>query len=138
VPTVELSSGRMHYDTAGPEDGRRVVCIHGYMMASSLWRPLSGLLAERGLRCLTPTWPLGAHTEPMRPEAELTMESVAALVWAFLAALNLDDVILLGVDTGGAIARIRVRGGACSAAHALGPRPRLRRARALRSRRPRR
>ena len=61
MPTVELSGGRIHYETAGPADGRRMVCIHGYLMASSLWRPLSGLLAERGLRCLAPTWPLGAH-----------------------------------------------------------------------------
>ena len=106
MSTVELSAGRIHYETAGPDGGRRVVCIHGYMMASSLWRPLSDLLAERGLRCLAPTWPLGAHSEPMRPEAELTMESVAALISEFLVALDLDDVILLGVDTGGAIAQL--------------------------------
>lgn len=49
MPTVELSGGRIHYETAGPADGRRVVCIHGYLMASSLWRPLSDLLAARGL-----------------------------------------------------------------------------------------
>ena len=106
MPTVELSAGRIHYETAGPEDGRPLVCIHGYMMASSLWRPLNGLLAERGLRCLAPTWPLGSHSEPMRPEPELTMESAAALVAEFLAALDLDDVIVLGVDTGGAIAQL--------------------------------
>ncbi len=106
MPTVELSVGRIHYETAGPEDGRRVVCIHGYLMASSLWRPLSDLLAGCGLRCVMPTWPLGAHSEPMRPEAELTMESVAALVAEFLAALELDDVIVVGVDTGGAIAQL--------------------------------
>ncbi len=53
-----------------------------------------------------PTWPLGAHREPMRREAELTMESIAAIVADFLAALDLDDVILLGVDTGGAIAQL--------------------------------
>ena len=106
VPVVALSAGRIHYETAGPEDGRQVVCIHGYLMTSSLWRPLSALLAERGLRCVMPTWPLGAHGEPMRPEAELTMESVAAIVAEFLAALELDDVILLGVDNGGAIAQL--------------------------------
>ena len=83
-----------------------MLCVHGYLMGGSLWRPLSGLLAERGLRCLMPTWPLGAHAEPMRREAELTMEGVAAIVAEFLAALDLDDVILLGVDTGGAIAQL--------------------------------
>jgi pimeloyl-ACP methyl ester carboxylesterase len=106
MSTVELSAGPIHYEHAGPADGRRVVCIHGYMMGSSLWRELSDLLSARGLRCLAPAWPLGAHTEPMRPDAELTMDSTAALVSEFLAALDLDDVILLGVDTGGAIAQL--------------------------------
>jgi pimeloyl-ACP methyl ester carboxylesterase len=106
VPTIELSAGRIHYETAGPKEGWRVLCVHGYLMGGSLWRPLSGLLAERGLHCLMPTWPLGAHTEPMRREAELTMEGVAAIVAEFLAALDLDDVIVLGVNTGGAIAQI--------------------------------
>jgi pimeloyl-ACP methyl ester carboxylesterase len=103
---VELSAGPIHCQTAGPEDGRPVVFIHGYLMGASLWRPLSGLLALRGLRCLMPTWPLGAHPEPMRRESELTMEGIAAIVADFLAALGLDDVILVGVDTGGAIAQL--------------------------------
>jgi pimeloyl-ACP methyl ester carboxylesterase len=106
MPSVELSAGPIHYEQAGPADGRQVVCIHGYLMGASLWRPLSGLLAERGLRCLAPTWPLGAHTEPMRPDFELTMESTAAIVSECLAALELDHVILVGVDTGGAIAQL--------------------------------
>jgi pimeloyl-ACP methyl ester carboxylesterase len=106
MPTVELSAGPIHYETAGPENGRPVVCIHGYLMGSSLWRPLGGLLGVRGVRCLMPTWPLGAHTEPLHRGAELTMESVAAIISEFLAALDLDDVVLLAVDTGGAIAQI--------------------------------
>jgi pimeloyl-ACP methyl ester carboxylesterase len=56
--------------------------------------------------CLAPTWPLGAHSEPMRDGADLTMEGVAALVAEFLEALDLHDVILVGSDTGGAIAQI--------------------------------
>jgi pimeloyl-ACP methyl ester carboxylesterase len=106
VATVELSAGPIHYDAVGPANGRPVLCVHGYLMGGSLWRPLGGLLAERGLRCVMPTWPLGAHREAMRREAELTMDGVAAIVAGFLAALDLDDVILLGVDTGGAIAQL--------------------------------
>jgi pimeloyl-ACP methyl ester carboxylesterase len=106
VPTVELRAGPIHYETAGPENGRPVLCVHGYLMGGSLWAPLGGLLAARGLRCVMPTWPLGAHPEPMRRDAELTLESVAALVADFLAALDLDDVTLVGVDTGGAISQL--------------------------------
>ena len=106
MPTVTLNAGTIHYENAGPPDGRPVVFIHGYSMGSSLWRPLSERLAARGFSCLAPTWPLGAHTEPMREGAELTMEGVAAIVGELLHALALEDVVLVGNDTGGAIAQL--------------------------------
>ena len=106
MPTVTLNAGTIHYENAGPPDGRPVVFIHGYSMGSSLWRPLSEQLAARGFSCLAPTWPLGAHTEPMREGAELTMEGIAAIVGELLHALALEDVVLVGNDTGGAIAQL--------------------------------
>ncbi len=106
MPTVTLNAGTIHYETAGPSDGRPVVFVHGYTMGSSLWRPLSERLAARGFSCLAPTWPLGAHTEPMLSGAELTIESIAAMVGELLDALALEDVVLVGNDTGGAIAQL--------------------------------
>lgn len=106
MPTVTLNTGTIHYENAGPPDGRPVVFIHGYSMGSSLWRPLSERLAARGFSCLAPTWPLGAHTEPMREGAALTMEGIAAIVGELLHALALEDVVLVGNDTGGAIAQL--------------------------------
>ena len=106
MPTVTLNAGTIHYENAGPPDGRPVVFIHGYSMGSSLWRPLSEQLAARGFSCLAPTWPLGAHTEPMREGAELTMEGIAAIVGELLHALALENVVLVGNDTGGAIAQL--------------------------------
>ena len=104
--TVALNAGTIHYEKSGPADGRPVVFVHGYAMGSSLWRPLSERLSARGLQCVAPTWPLGAQTEPMRDGAELTMESIAAIVGDLLEALELTDVVLVGNDTGGAIAQI--------------------------------
>jgi pimeloyl-ACP methyl ester carboxylesterase len=75
-------------------------------MGQSLWRPLSERLAARGLLCIAPTWPLGAHTEPMHPNAELTMEATAAMIGELIATLDLHDVVLVGNDTGGALAQI--------------------------------
>lgn len=106
MPTVTLNTGTIHYENAGPPDGRPVVFIHGYSMGSSLWRPLSEQLAALGFSCLAPTWPLGAHTEPMREGAALTMEGIAAIVGELLHALALEDVVLVGNDTGGAIAQL--------------------------------
>lgn len=106
MPAVTLTAGTIHYEDCGPAEGRPIVFIHGYAMSSSLWRPVAARLAGWGSRCLAPTWPLGAHTEPMGDGADLTMEGMAARVAEFLESLDLEDVVLVGNDTGGAIAQI--------------------------------
>ena len=106
MDTVDLSGGTIHYETAGPSTGRPVVFIHGYAMGGSLWRPLSTRLARHGLRCIVPTWPLGAHQQAMRPSADMTMRGLAAMVAEFLEVMSLDDVVLVGNDTGGAVAQV--------------------------------
>jgi hypothetical protein len=106
MPAVTLSSGSIIYENAGPADGRPMVFVHGFAMGSSLWRPLIERLGNNGFSCVAPTWPLGAHTEPMRPEADLTMEGIAAMVGELLETLGLEDAVLVGNDTGGAICQI--------------------------------
>lgn len=106
MSSVSLTAGSIHYDRWGPADGRTVVFIHGYAMGRSLWRPLIERLSARGLDCLAPTWPLGAHTEAMHEGADLSMEGVAATVAELLEALDLEDVVLVGNDTGGAVAQV--------------------------------
>jgi pimeloyl-ACP methyl ester carboxylesterase len=106
MPAVSLTMGNVHYENAGPDHGRPVVLIHGYAMGGSLWRPLTERLAADGFRCIAPTWPLGAHTEPMDRHAELTIEAIAAMVGELLDELSLEDVVLVGNDTGGAIAQV--------------------------------
>ncbi|MCV7176557.1 alpha/beta fold hydrolase [Mycolicibacterium sphagni] len=106
MDTVDLGGGTIHYETAGPSTGRPIVFIHGYAMGGSLWRPLSARLAQHGVRCIAPTWPLGAHQQAMAPSADMTMHGVAAMVAEFLDVLGLDDVVLVGNDTGGAIAQV--------------------------------
>lgn len=106
MPTIDLTSGTIHYTEAGPPDGRPVVCVHGYLMAGDLFAGLGERLAARGLRCIMPTWPLGAHPEPMRTGADLAPRGVAAIIAEFLAALELEDVVLLGNDTGGALSQV--------------------------------
>lgn len=106
MDTVDLSGGTIHYETAGPSTGRPVVFVHGYAMGGSLWRPLSTRLARHGLRCIIPTWPLGAHQEAMRDSADMTMRGVAAMVAEFLGKAGLEDVVLVGNDTGGAVCQV--------------------------------
>jgi pimeloyl-ACP methyl ester carboxylesterase len=104
MSTIKLDATTIHYEEQGPADGRPVVFVHGYAMGGSLGRGLGERLAAAGLRCIAPTWPLGAHTEPLA--APLTMEGAAEIVVELLVELELEDVVLVGNDTGGAIAQI--------------------------------
>lgn len=108
MDTVELRDGTIHYETFGPATGRPVVFVHGYAMGGSLWHPLSTRLASHGLRCIAPTWPLGAHQEAMRAGADMTMRGVAAMIAEFLDKAGLDDIVLVGNDTGGAVCQVVV------------------------------
>jgi pimeloyl-ACP methyl ester carboxylesterase len=103
--TVTLSSGVIEYHERGA--GRPVVFLHGIALHAGLWRGVVPPLAER-FRCITPTLPLGSHRHPMRPDADLTPTGLADLVAELLDALELDDVVLVGNDTGGALAQILV------------------------------
>src|SRR5262245_25738631 len=103
VPHTELSHGTLHYRESGA--GAPVVFLHGYLMGAGLWDPVVRLL-EGEFRCLVPELPFGAHPAPMRPDADLTAAGVGRLVADFLEAADLRDVILVGNDSGCAIAQV--------------------------------
>jgi pimeloyl-ACP methyl ester carboxylesterase len=101
---IELSLGVIEYrDTGG--SGPPLVMLHGFMMDASLW---DGVIDQLGgqYRCLAPTLPLGAHRRAMRPDADLSLPNIAAMVAELLERLRLHDVTLVGNDTGGAIVQL--------------------------------
>lgn len=102
---VELSQGTVRYYEQG--SGPTLVFIHGIFVNSALWRNVIPRLAQR-FRCIAPDLPLGAHSLPMRVDANLSPGGLAQLVADFLAALNLQDVTLVGNDTGGAICQLTI------------------------------
>ncbi len=106
---IELTAGTVEYtDTGGP--GPAVVFVHGLLMDGTLW---DGPVAElTGHRCVVPTLPLGAHRQPMREDADLSMSGIAALLTEFLERLDLREVTLVGVDTGGALVQLLMADGA--------------------------
>jgi pimeloyl-ACP methyl ester carboxylesterase len=83
------------------------VFVHGVLVDGRLWRDVVPLLADR-FRCIVPDLPLGSHTAPMAPDADLSPPGVARLVADFVEALDLDDITLVGNDTGGAICQLVV------------------------------
>lgn len=105
MPSVELPSGTINYRIAGPEPSQAppVVFVHAFLLNGAVWSGVAELLAERGIRSYAPDWPLGAHSTPMNADADQSPRGVARQVAAFLEALELDDVTLVGSDTGGAV-----------------------------------
>lgn len=101
---LDLSDARIEYDDRGT--GRPIVCVHGYLMAGDLWDDVAARLAARGYRVLTPTWPLGAHRHPLDDGADRGPLAHAGRIAAFLEALDLRDVVLLGNDSGGALCQL--------------------------------
>ena len=110
MPQIELSAGTIAYsDTGG--GGPVIVLLHGLLMDASLWDEVTADLSP-GHRCVAPTLPLGAHTRAIKPGADLSLPGIAKLVAEFLDRLGLDDVTLVGNDTGGAVAQLLAADGA--------------------------
>jgi pimeloyl-ACP methyl ester carboxylesterase len=101
--TVELEAGSITYTEDG--EGPVVVLIHGLLVSGTLWRKVVPDLAQHA-RVIVPTLPLGSHTTPMKPEADLSSRGQARLIAQLLEALDLHDVTLVGSDTGGALSQI--------------------------------
>jgi pimeloyl-ACP methyl ester carboxylesterase len=106
---IELSTGIIEYQDTG--EGPPLVLLHGLMMDASLWDgPIADLSADH--RCVAPTLPLGAHRHAMLPGADLSLPGIARLVAELLDRLGLQDVTLVGNDTGGALVQLLIRDGA--------------------------
>ena len=103
MTSVALDAGTIHYRDSG--SGPAIVFAHGLLVNGTLWRKVTPLLEGR-FRCIVPDLPLGSHSEPMRADADLTPPGVAKILADFMAALDLDDVTLVGNDTGGAISQL--------------------------------
>src|SRR5262249_8800225 len=102
VSEVELSAGLIDYlDTGG--DGPVLVFLHGVAMDGSVWEPV---VADLRLdhRCIVPTLPLGAHTRPMRRDADLSLRGFGRLAAELLVRLGLEDVTVIQNDHGAALA----------------------------------
>ena len=106
MSTIDISAGTIHYEATGPDDGRPVVFVHGYMMGGNLWRQVSQRLAELGLRCIAPTWPLGAHPAAAAARRRPNHHRRRGHRRRTLAALDLEDVVLVGNDTGGVVTQL--------------------------------
>lgn len=102
---VELPAGTIRYREWG--SGEPIVFVHGLLVNGTLWQRLVPLLAPH-FRCIVPDWPLGAHSIPMRADADLSPPGLARTINDFLVALGLHEVTLVGNDTGGALSQLTI------------------------------
>ena len=102
---VQLPQGPIRYREAG--EGKPVVFVHGYLVDGRLWDGVVDNLSDR-FRCIAPDWPIAAHRAPMNPDADLSPPGIAKLIADFLAKLELDDVTIVGNDSGGAMSQVLV------------------------------
>ncbi|HMI68856.1 MAG TPA: alpha/beta hydrolase [Solirubrobacteraceae bacterium] len=103
MPEITLPQGTISYRDTG--EGPPVVFIHGLLVDGALWRKVTPLL-DGTARSIVPDLPLGSHRTAMNADADVTPHGVARLVGDFLAALGLEDVTLVGNDTGGLISQL--------------------------------
>lgn len=99
--TVPTRFGEIAYRQSG--EGPAALFVHGVFLSADLWgRQLEGLADIR--RCLAVD--LLGHGGSAVPDQPLTMALQAEMVVAFLDALDLAAVDLVGNDSGGAIVQL--------------------------------
>lgn len=100
---IQLSAGTIRYREAG--QGKPVVFVHGFLVDGRLWDGVVDALSDR-FRCLAPDWPMGAQQVAMSPEMDLSPPGIAGLIAEFLTKLDLEDVTIVGNDSGGAMSQV--------------------------------
>jgi pimeloyl-ACP methyl ester carboxylesterase len=104
---IELSAGPIEYEDSGDE-GPVLVLVHGLTMDWRQWRKVVDELDGK-FRCVMPVLPMGAHRQPMRPDADLSLRGMVRLLAEFLERLDLHDVTLCFNDWCGA--QVMIAGG---------------------------
>jgi pimeloyl-ACP methyl ester carboxylesterase len=101
--TVELPQGTIAYRDLG--QGEPILFVHGLLVDGRLWDGVAERLADR-FRCLVPDWPMGSHRIAMKPDADLSPAGQVETIFAFVDALGLERVTVVGNDTGGAVSQM--------------------------------
>jgi pimeloyl-ACP methyl ester carboxylesterase len=100
--SVQTRAGRISYLESG--SGPVALFVHGVLLNSHLWRhQLAGLCDIR--RCLAPDLLAHGGTE-ISPDQDVSVSANADMLLQFLDALGIDQVDLVGNDSGGGIAQI--------------------------------
>jgi pimeloyl-ACP methyl ester carboxylesterase len=100
--SVETPSGRIAYTETGT--GPAALFVHGVLLNGHLWRHQQAQLSDLR-RCIA--LDLLAHGETrIAPDQDVSVTANATMLGEFLDALGIDQVDMVGNDSGGGIAQI--------------------------------
>ncbi len=102
---LDLPGGPLRVFETG--SGPPIVFVHGFIVNANLWRKVVQRLSS-DFRCIALDLPLGAHEHALPESAPKGAPAVANMVADALDALQLDNVTLVGNDSGGAICQIAI------------------------------
>jgi pimeloyl-ACP methyl ester carboxylesterase len=100
--SVVTPSGRISYVEAG--EGPVALFVHGVLLNGHLWRHQLEQLSDVR-RCIAPDLLAHGDTE-ISPEQDVSVSANAKMLGEFLDALGVDQVDLVGNDSGGGICQI--------------------------------
>jgi pimeloyl-ACP methyl ester carboxylesterase len=100
---LDLSGGSIRYHDVGT--GPVLVFVHGFLVNANLWRKVVARLAP-DYRCIVLDLPLAAHVLPLAPDAPNGPLEAAGMVADAIESLGLEEVTLIGNDSGGAICQV--------------------------------
>ncbi len=99
---VAIADGMVHFEWAGPEDGPKVVLVHGFSSPMFIWEPVFRGLAEDGFRVLR--YDLFGRGLSDRPKTQYTM---GLFDRQLVGLLDSQDVVapidVVGLSMGGGI-----------------------------------
>jgi pimeloyl-ACP methyl ester carboxylesterase len=100
--TIETPSGHISYVDSG--SGPVALFVHGILMNSHLWRHQIAALSDIR-RCIAIDILAHGDTE-IKPEQDVSVTANAKMLREFIDALSIDQVDLVGNDSGGGISQI--------------------------------
>ncbi|KAF9002314.1 Alpha/Beta hydrolase protein [Cyathus striatus] len=99
---VKLPWGRVRYWVLGPEDGRKIVLIHGLTIPAMVWKDIATALAKQGYRVLVyDLYGRGYSDAPRTTYHTALYTTQLALLMQYL---KWDKAIIVGLSMGGGIA----------------------------------
>lgn len=100
---VEVDGLRMHYVDEGPESGQTVVLLHGEPTWSYLYRHTVPELVAAGLRAVVPDLVGFGRSDKPAATADYSFRSHVTWLSAFVDAVGIADVVVVGQDWGGLV-----------------------------------